>query len=53
MEEAARFAHERLGVRPGSHLLSPGVQVGQGLTTHLPATQRAELGHAITAAGRA
>ncbi|WP_329396175.1 amidohydrolase family protein [Streptomyces melanogenes] len=53
MEEAARFAHERLGVRAGSHLLSPGVQLGQDLTTHLQATQRAEFGHATTASGRA
>ncbi|MFD9565718.1 amidohydrolase family protein [Streptomyces sp. NPDC059994] len=53
MEEAARFAHERLGVRAGSHLLSPGVQLEQDLTTHLQATQRAESGHATTASGRA
>ncbi|MET7881626.1 amidohydrolase family protein [Streptomyces avermitilis] len=53
MREAACFAHERLGVRAGSHLLSPGVQLGQDLTTHLQATQRAESGHAITATGRA
>ncbi|MEU6355902.1 amidohydrolase family protein [Streptomyces sp. NPDC047072] len=53
MEEAARFAHDRLGVRAGSHLLSPGVQLGQDLTTHLQATQRAEFGHAVTASGRA
>ncbi|MER5210242.1 amidohydrolase family protein [Streptomyces sp. NPDC002838] len=53
MEEAARFAHERLGVRTGGHLLSPGVQLGQDVTTHLQATQRAEFGHAITATGRA
>ncbi|MCL6669987.1 amidohydrolase family protein [Streptomyces panaciradicis] len=53
MREAARFAHERLGVRTGGHLLSPGVQLGQDLTTHLQATQRAEFGHAVTAAGRA
>ncbi|MFF3645695.1 amidohydrolase family protein [Streptomyces sp. NPDC002564] len=53
MEEAARFAHERLGVRAGSHLLSPGIQLGQDLTTHLQATQRAEYGHATTATGRA
>ncbi|RPF34248.1 amidohydrolase family protein [Streptomyces sp. TLI_185] len=53
MAEAARFAHERLGVRTGGHLLSPGVQLGQDLTTHLQATQRAEFGHAITARGRA
>jgi Tol biopolymer transport system component len=53
MAEAARFAHERLGVRSGGHLLSPGVQLGQDVTTHLQATQRAEFGHAITATGRA
>ncbi|MFE9450380.1 amidohydrolase family protein [Streptomyces sp. NPDC006739] len=53
MEEAARFAHDRLGVRAGSHLLSPGVQLGQDLTTHLQATQRAEFGHAVTATGHA
>ncbi|MEU6031579.1 amidohydrolase family protein [Streptomyces tauricus] len=53
MEEAARFAHERLGVRSGSHLLSPGVQLGQDLTTHLQATQRYEVGHATTSTGRA
>ncbi|GAA2260570.1 amidohydrolase [Streptomyces ruber] len=53
MEEAARFAHERLGVRAGSHLLSPGIRLGQDLTTHLQATQRAEYGHATTATGRA
>ncbi|MEU9448778.1 amidohydrolase family protein [Streptomyces sp. NPDC048277] len=52
MAEAARFAHERLGVRSGSHLLSPGVQLGQDLTTHLQATQRAEFGHAVTGTGR-
>ncbi len=53
MEEAARFAHERLGVRSGSHLCTPGVQLGQDLTTHLQATQRLESGHATTAGGRA
>ncbi|MFG2721954.1 amidohydrolase family protein [Streptomyces sp. NPDC048416] len=53
MAEAARFAHDRLGVRSGSHLISPGVQVGQDLTTHLLATQRAEFGHATSATGRA
>ncbi|MCA6092208.1 amidohydrolase family protein [Streptomyces sp. SCA3-4] len=52
MEEAARFAHERLGVRAGSHLCSPGVQLGQDLTTHLQATQRLEFGHATSATGR-
>ncbi|MFF4529485.1 amidohydrolase family protein [Streptomyces sp. NPDC001407] len=53
MEEAARYAHDRLGVRAGSHLCSPGVQLGQDLTTHLQATQRLEFGHATTATGRA
>ncbi|THC55310.1 amidohydrolase family protein [Streptomyces sp. A1499] len=53
MREAARFAHDRLGVRCGGHLLSPGVQLGQDLTTHLQATQRAEFGHAVTASGKA
>lgn len=53
MEEAARFAHERLGVRSGGHLCSPGVQLGQDLTTHLQATQRLEFGHATTATGHA
>ncbi|MEU6818986.1 amidohydrolase family protein [Streptomyces atriruber] len=53
MEEAAHFAHEKLGVRTGGHLLSPGIQLGQDLTTHLQATQRAEFGHAVTATGRA
>ncbi|GAA1116583.1 amidohydrolase family protein [Streptomyces javensis] len=51
MEEAARFAHERLGVRTGSHLCSPGIQLGQDLTSHLQATQRLEYGHATTATG--
>ncbi|MFF4054701.1 amidohydrolase family protein [Streptomyces sp. NPDC001668] len=53
MKEAAAFAHERLGVRSGSHLLTPGVQLGQDLTTHLQATQRLESGHATSATGRA
>ncbi|MFJ8331755.1 amidohydrolase family protein [Streptomyces sp. NPDC094437] len=53
MKEASDFAHERLGVRSGSHLCSPGIQVGQDLTTHLQATQRAEFGHATSASGRA
>ncbi|MGA4862652.1 amidohydrolase family protein [Streptomyces lavendulocolor] len=52
MEEAARFAHERLGVRVGSHFCSPGLQTGQDMTTHLQATQRGEAGHAVTASGR-
>ena len=42
-----------LGVRAGSHLCSPGVQLGQDLTTHLQATQRLEYGHATTATGHA
>ncbi|WP_030321775.1 amidohydrolase family protein [Streptomyces sp. NRRL B-3229] len=53
MKEAAEFAHERLGVRSGSHLCTPGVQLGQDLTTHLQATQRLEFGHATSATGRA
>jgi Tol biopolymer transport system component len=53
MKEAADFAHDRLGVRCGSHLCTPGVQLGQDLTTHLQATQRLEFGHATTATGRA
>ncbi|MFI1354278.1 amidohydrolase family protein [Streptomyces sp. NPDC020898] len=53
MKEAADFAHDRLGVRSGSHLCSPGVQLGQDLTTHLQATQRLEFGHATSASGRA
>ncbi|MGP3981508.1 amidohydrolase family protein [Streptomyces sp. KR80] len=53
MEQAARFAHERLGVRAGGHLCSPGVQLGQDLTTHLQATQRLEYGHATSTTGRA
>ncbi|MFH9419527.1 amidohydrolase family protein [Streptomyces sp. NPDC017529] len=53
MEEAARFAHQRLRVRSGSHLLTPGVQLGQDLTTHLQATQRLESGHAVSATGHA
>ncbi|MFI9171841.1 amidohydrolase family protein [Streptomyces lincolnensis] len=53
MKEAADFAHHRLGVRSGSHLCTPGVQLGQDLTTHLQATQRLEFGHATTAAGNA
>ena len=53
MEEAARFAHDRLGVRSGSHLCTPGIQLGQDLTTHLQATQRLEFGHVTTGTGRA
>ncbi|MFD7712838.1 amidohydrolase family protein [Streptomyces sp. NPDC059786] len=51
MREAARTAHERLGVPAGSHLLSPGANVGQDLTTHLHATQRSEYGRARTPTG--
>ncbi|MFC9294192.1 amidohydrolase family protein [Streptomyces sp. NPDC057011] len=51
MEDAARFAHERLGVLAGSHLCAPGIQAGQDLTTHLVATERAEYGHGATPAG--
>ncbi|MFF4578724.1 amidohydrolase family protein [Streptomyces sp. NPDC001373] len=51
MERAARFAHERLGVRAGSHLCAPGIQSGQDLTTHLIATERAEYGHGATPGG--
>ena len=53
MEEAAAFAHDELGVRSGSHLCTPGIQLGQDLTTHLQATQRLEFGHATTATGHA
>ncbi|MET8826969.1 amidohydrolase family protein [Streptomyces sp. NPDC004610] len=53
MREAAAFGHEKLGVRSGSHLCSPGVQLGQDLTTHLQATQRLEFGHATSAGGHA
>ncbi|MFD5611261.1 amidohydrolase family protein [Kitasatospora sp. NPDC127060] len=53
MAEAARTAHERLGVPAGSHLLTPGVQLGQDLTTHLSATQRQEYGRASSPTGRA
>ncbi|MFB7503354.1 MULTISPECIES: amidohydrolase family protein [Streptomyces] len=51
MREAARTAHEELGVRSGSHFLSPGVNVGQDLTTHLAATQRTEYGRAYSPTG--
>ncbi|UCM86464.1 amidohydrolase family protein [Streptomyces marincola] len=52
MREAADFAHQRLGVRAGSHFCSPGVQSGQDLTTHLQATNRRESGTATSATGR-
>ncbi|MFJ3841911.1 amidohydrolase family protein [Streptomyces sp. NPDC090054] len=51
MADAARFAHERLGVLAGSHLCAPGIQSGQDLTTHLVATERAEHGHGATPRG--
>ncbi|MFG2998687.1 amidohydrolase family protein [Streptomyces sp. NPDC048340] len=51
MEDAARFAHDRLGVLAGSHLCAPGIQAGQDLTTHLVATERAEHGHGATPSG--
>jgi imidazolonepropionase-like amidohydrolase len=51
MAEAARTAHGRLGVPAGSHLLSPGIQVGQDLTTHLTATQSQEYGRSASATG--
>ncbi|MFI5621594.1 amidohydrolase family protein [Streptomyces sp. NPDC051567] len=51
MAQAARFAHDRLGVPCGSHLCTPGVAAGQDLTTHLQATQRQEYGRATTANG--
>ncbi|MEV8533748.1 amidohydrolase family protein [Streptomyces sp. NPDC051211] len=51
MAEAARFAHDRLGVAAGSHLCAPGIQSGQDLTTHLVATERAEFGHGATPQG--
>ncbi|MFJ3514446.1 amidohydrolase family protein [Streptomyces sp. NPDC090131] len=51
MAEAARFAHERLGVLAGSHLCAPGIRSGQDLTTHLVATERAEYGHGASPRG--
>ncbi|GGL06035.1 amidohydrolase [Sphaerisporangium melleum] len=51
MREAARTAHEKLGVPSGSHFLTPGVNVGQDLTSHLQATQRFEYGRAYSPTG--
>ncbi|MFF5446351.1 amidohydrolase family protein [Streptomyces sp. NPDC012888] len=51
MAQAARFAHERLGVPVGSHLCAAGIATGQDLTTHLVATERAEAGHGATPQG--
>ncbi|WP_052852830.1 amidohydrolase family protein [Streptomyces avicenniae] len=53
MDEARAYAHERLGVRAGSHYCAAGIHSGQDLTTHLQATQRAEYGHATSGTGRA
>jgi hypothetical protein len=53
MAEAERVAHEELGVRVGSHLCTPGINLGHDLTTHLQATQRLEYGHATSPTGRA
>ncbi|MET8981840.1 amidohydrolase family protein [Streptomyces sp. NPDC004539] len=50
MAEAARAASE-LGVPAGSHLLTPGRQAGQTLTTHLLATQRQEYSRAVSPTG--
>jgi Tol biopolymer transport system component len=50
MKEAARTAHE-LGVPAGSHLLAPGMEVGQDLTTHLSATERQEYGRSASPTG--
>ncbi|MEV1011331.1 amidohydrolase family protein [Streptomyces sp. NPDC049881] len=52
MNEATAYAHERLGVRAGSHYCASGIHSGQDLTTHLQATQRAEYGHATSGTGR-
>ena len=51
MDRATRTAHDPLGVLAGSHLLSPGLYVGQDLTTHLHATQRSEYGRALSPTG--
>ncbi|WP_434594799.1 amidohydrolase family protein [Streptomyces sp. A5-4] len=51
MAEAARFGHQRLGVRSGSHLCAQGIQSGEDLTTHLAATERTESSHSVTAGG--
>ncbi|MFD3505654.1 amidohydrolase family protein [Streptomyces sp. NPDC058678] len=53
MREAVRTAHEELGVLCGSHFLSPGAAVGQDLSTHLQATERAEYGHSFSPTGHA
>ncbi|MFI1355447.1 amidohydrolase family protein [Streptomyces sp. NPDC020898] len=53
MREAARTAHQELGVLTGSHFLSPGAAVGQDLSTHLQATERSEYGHSLSATGHA
>jgi Tol biopolymer transport system component len=53
MAHAARFGHRVLGVPSGSHLLAPGYEAGQDMTTHLQATQRLPYGHATSATGQA
>ncbi|MBV9024574.1 MAG: PD40 domain-containing protein [Streptomycetaceae bacterium] len=52
MTEATRTAHERLGVLTGSHLCTPGLGLGQDLTSHLQATQRLDFGHVCSATRR-
>lgn len=52
MAEATRAAHERLGVLAGGHLCTPGLGLGQDLTTHLQATQRLDFGHAASTTRR-
>ncbi|MEU9350801.1 amidohydrolase family protein [Streptomyces griseoloalbus] len=51
MAQAARHAHERLGVLSGTHLCAAGIHAGQDLTTHLLSTDRAEYGHGASAEG--
>jgi imidazolonepropionase-like amidohydrolase len=42
MQEAARFAHDELGVPAGTHLIAQGVWATQDMITHLAATERLE-----------
>jgi len=53
MALAARFAHLVLRVPSGTHLISPGFEAGQDMTTHLQATERLPYGHAVSATTRA
>jgi Tol biopolymer transport system component/imidazolonepropionase-like amidohydrolase len=53
MAEAARVAHQKLGVLAGSHLCYPGLNLGQDVTTHIRATERLEVGHGTSTLGRA